>query len=165
MNNFTRRSLLHGGTALAAAGMVAGSGLTEWAQAWAQASPAATSWKPEAGAELTLLRWKRFVQSEEDSFMQLVAAYTKATGVKLTVVNESLDDVQPKASVAANIGSGPDLFWGLYSLPHLFPAKVVDVTDVANYLGKKYGGWFPRPRSMAAAVANGSPFRWATTAT
>ena len=143
MNNFTRRNLLRGGTAIAATGMVAGSGLTEWAQAWAQASPAATSWKPEAGAQLTLLRWKRFVQSEEDSFMQLVAAYTKATGVKLTVVNESLDDVQPKASVAANIGSGPDLFWGLYSLPHLFPAKVVDVTDVANYLGKKYGGWVP----------------------
>src|SRR6185503_6351880 len=36
-----------------------------------------------------------------------------------------------------------DLFWGLYSLPHLFPNKVVDVTDVATYLGKKYGGWVP----------------------
>src|ERR1022692_2501394 len=30
---------------------------------------------------------------------------------------------------------------GLYSLPHLFPQKCVDVTDVADYLGKKYGGW------------------------
>jgi multiple sugar transport system substrate-binding protein len=139
MNQFTRRGLLQGGTALAATGILAGSGLNEWAQAWAQDA----AWKPEPGAELTLLRWKRFVQSEEDSFMQLVAAYTKATGVKLTVVNESLDDVQPKASVAANIGSGPDLFWGLYSLPHLFPAKCIDVTDVAGYLGKKYGGWVP----------------------
>jgi multiple sugar transport system substrate-binding protein len=132
---------LQGGTAAAATGLLAGSGFTGWAQALAQA--AATSWKPEPGAELTLLRWKRFVQSEEDSFMALVANFTKATGVKLTVVNESLDDVQPKASVAANIGSGPDMFWGLYSLPHLFPAKVIDVTDVANYLGKKYGGWVP----------------------
>jgi multiple sugar transport system substrate-binding protein len=51
--------------------------------------------------------------------------------------------VQPKASVAANTGAGPDLFWGLYSLPHLFPQKCVDVTDVADYLGKKYGGWVP----------------------
>jgi multiple sugar transport system substrate-binding protein len=49
--------------------------------------------------------------------------------------------VQPKASVAANTGTGPDLFWGLYSLPHLFPQKCLDVTDVAEYLGKKYGGW------------------------
>jgi multiple sugar transport system substrate-binding protein len=35
------------------------------------------------------------------------------------------------------------MFWGLYSLPHLFPSKCVDVTDVAGYLGKKYGGWVP----------------------
>ena len=145
MSMFTRRNLLQGGTAVAAAGIVAGSGLTRWAQAWAQGA-AAASWKPEPGAELTLLRWKRFVQSEEDSFVAVVANFTKATGVKMTVVNESLDDVQPKASVAANIGSGPDLFWGLYSLPHLFPAKCVDVTDVANYLGKKYGGWVPSDR-------------------
>jgi len=51
--------------------------------------------------------------------------------------------VQPKASVAANTNQGPDMFWGLYSLPHLFPTKVLDVTDVANFLGKKYGGWAP----------------------
>ncbi len=63
--------------------------------------------------------------------------------MKVNVTNESLDDVQPKASVAANTGSGPDMFWGLYSLPHLFPSKVIDLTDVADYLGKKYGGWVP----------------------
>ena len=51
--------------------------------------------------------------------------------------------MQPKASVAANTGAGPDLFWGLYSLPHLFPQKCLDVSDVAEYLGKKYGGWVP----------------------
>ncbi|MDH8340834.1 hypothetical protein QIH02_27720, partial [Klebsiella pneumoniae] len=28
-----------------------------------------------------------------------------------------------------------------YSLPHLLPTKCVDVSDVADYLGKKYGGW------------------------
>jgi len=137
MTNITRRTILQGTSALAVTGMLTGSGLTEWAKVWAQAAP----WKPEKNAQLSLLRWKRFVQSEEDAFMALVDAFTKATGVKVTVANESLDDVQPKASVAANTGSGPDLFWGLYSLPHLFPQKCIDVTDVANYLGKKYGGW------------------------
>lgn len=134
-DQFTRRHALKTGAALAGAGAFAN--LTMFAQAWAQASP----WKPEKGAKLQLLRWKRFIQSEEDAFMALVAAFTKATGVEVTVLNESLDDVQPKASVAANTGQGPDLFWGLYSLPHLFPDKCVDVSDVANYLGKKYGGW------------------------
>ncbi len=136
MSNFTRRNVLKTGATLAGA---SAANLALFAQAWAQASP----FKPEKGAAITLLRWKRFVQSEEDSFMALVANFTKATGVEVKVINESLDDVQPKASVAANTNQGPDMFWGLYSLPHLFPAKVSDVTDVANYLGKKYGGWTP----------------------
>ena len=139
MTDFTRRSMVQGGTVLAAAGALTGPALLDWTKAWAQAA----QWKPEKGAKITLLRWKRFIQAEEDAFMALVANFTKATGVNVSVVNESLDDVQPKASVAANINSGPDMFWGLYSLPHLFPDKVVDVTDIADYLGKKYGGWVP----------------------
>jgi multiple sugar transport system substrate-binding protein len=134
MMSFNRRSLLKGGAALGAVGT---SGLGEWAKAWAQAN----TWKPEANASIQLLRWKRFIQAEEDAFMVLVDAFTKATGVKVTVINESLDDVQPKASVAANTNQGPDIFWGLYSLPHLFPAKCTDVSDVCAYLGGKYGGW------------------------
>ena len=139
MTDFTRRSMVQGGTALAAAGALTGPALLEWTKAWAQTA----AWKPEKGAKVTLLRWKRFIQAEEDAFMELVANFTKATGVNVSVINELLDDVQPKASVAANINSGPDMFWGLYSLPHLFPDKVVDVTDIADYLGKKYGGWVP----------------------
>ncbi len=131
----SRRGVLKSGFALA--GASAAANLAVFSAAWAQQN----AWKPEAGANLQLLRWKRFIQSEEDGFMRLVEAFTKATGVSVKVINESLDDVQPKASVAANTGQGPDMFWGLYSLPHLFPSKCLDVTDVANHLGKTYGGW------------------------
>ena len=139
MTDFTRRALVKGGTALGAAGALTGPALLDWAKAWAQNAP----WKPEKDAKLSMLRWKYFVQSEDDAFVKLIEAYTKATGVKVDIARESYEDVQPKASVAANTGTGPDLFWGLYSLPHLFPQKCVDVTDVADYLGKKYGGWVP----------------------
>ena len=47
------------------------------------------------------------------------------------------------------------MFWGLYSLPHLFPQKCLDVTDVADYLGKKYGGWVP-----AASAYGKSGDKW-----
>src|SRR5258707_7817687 len=141
MTPYPRRTLMQGGTVLAATGALAGSGLLEWAKAWAQAAP----WKPEKGAQLSLLRWKYFVQSEDNAFMALLDAFTNATGVKVTVARESFEDIPPKASVAANTNAGPDLFWGLYSLPHLFPQKCLDVTDVADYLGKKYGGRGPSP--------------------
>src|SRR5712664_3320323 len=139
MTDFTRRALVKGATAAAAAGALAGPALLEWAKAWAQTAP----WKPEKNAQLAMLRWKYFVQAEDDAFVALLDAFTKATGVKVTVTRESYEDVTPKAAVTANTGAGPDLFWGLYSLPHLFPQKCIDVTDVADYLGKKYGGWAP----------------------
>src|SRR4030095_1019207 len=139
MSYFTRRALIKSGTAAAAAGALSGPALLEWAKAWAQAAP----WKPEKDAQLSMLRWKYFVQSEDDAFVKLIDAFTQATGVKITIARESYEDIPPKASVAANTGSGPDLFWGLFSLPHLFPQKCVDMTDVADYLGKKYGGWGP----------------------
>lgn len=134
MIHLDRRSALKGGAALALASTTS---LIDFAKAWAQTSP----WKPEPGAQLSMLRWKYFVQSEDDAFVALMNAFTQATGVKVDITRESYEDVQPKASVAANTNAGPDLFWGLYSLPHLFPQKCLDVTDVADHLGKKYGGW------------------------
>ncbi|HEU5018153.1 MAG TPA: ABC transporter substrate-binding protein [Pseudolabrys sp.] len=138
-SKLTRRTLLQGATAAGAAGALTGPALLEWAKAWAAESP----WKPEKGANLSLLRWKYFVKSEDEAFVKVLDAFTKATGVKVALSRESYEDVQPKASVAANTGTGPDLFWALYSTPHLFPNKCIDVTDVADYLGKKYGGWVP----------------------
>src|SRR3982750_3170111 len=102
MHDFTRRALLQGGTALAATGVLTGPALMDFAQAWAQASP----WKAEAGAKLTVMRWKRFVPAEDDAFNAMVAAFKAATGTDMNVFSESFEDVQPKASVAANTGSG-----------------------------------------------------------
>ena len=141
MNDFTRRALLQGGTALGAAGALTGPALLDFAKAWAQSAP----WKAEKGAKLTVMRWKRFVEAEDKAFNEMVAAFKAATGTEMNVFSESFEDVQPKASVAANTGSGLDMVWGLYTLPQLFPTKVVKMNDVADYLGKKYGGWADAP--------------------
>jgi multiple sugar transport system substrate-binding protein len=152
MTDLTRRTLVKGGTALATAGALTAPTLLEWAKAWAQTAP----WKPEKGAQLSMLRWRQFVQSEDDAFVALIDAFAKTTGVKVTISRESFDDLQPKASVAANIGAGPDLVWGFSSLPHLFPQKCLDVTEVADYLGQKYGGWAP----SAVTYGRGNGSKW-----
>jgi multiple sugar transport system substrate-binding protein len=139
MMDISRRSALKGIAGVAGASALTASGLADWAKAWAQASP----FKPEQGATLNMMRWRRFVVAEDEAFMRLVAAFTQATGIRVNVTSESFDDMQPKASVAANTGTGPDMFWALYSTPHLFPQRCLDVSDVADYLGKKYGGWVP----------------------
>jgi multiple sugar transport system substrate-binding protein len=148
MTKLSRRMLINSGAAAATA--LSGLPLLEWAKAWAEAAP----WQPEKGAQLSLLRWKYFVPAEDNAFVAAMDAFTKATGVKITITRESNDDVQPKASVAANTGVGPDLFWGFFSLPHLFPSKCLDVTDVADYLGKKYGGWAPSAEGYGKGAGN-----------
>jgi len=145
--NFTRRDVLKGGSALAGAAALGATDLFGFAKAWAQSAP----WKPEAGAKLQFTRWKRFVQSEDDAFRAIVASFSKATGCPVTVAEEGFDDVQPKASVAANTGQGPDIFWAIYSTPQLFPTKTLDISDVCNYLGKKYGGWVPLAETYGKA--------------
>ncbi len=88
MTMFTpdRRSLLKGGaTMLAAAATMSSEQLLGYAKAWAQTA----QWKPEAGAKINLLRWKRFVEAEDVAFMKIVDAFQKATGVTINVSNES----------------------------------------------------------------------------
>ncbi|MEQ8354595.1 MAG: ABC transporter substrate-binding protein [Kiloniellaceae bacterium] len=139
MTDFTRRDLLKVSAATALGAVVATPAMLRAAQAWA----AENMWKPEAGASLRLLRWKRFVQSEEEAFLAAMDAFTKATGVEIRVDSEGFEDLRPKAAVAANIGSGPDIIWGIHADAHLYPDAMMDVSDVCDYLGGKYGGWYP----------------------
>ena len=60
--NMDRRSLLKGGAAI---GLAGAANLAEFAKAWAQTN----QWKPEPGAQLSTLRWKYFVESEDDAFV------------------------------------------------------------------------------------------------
>jgi len=139
MRDLTRRDILKSGTAAAIGAAVASPVLLDAARAWA----ADNQWQAEKGAELRLLRWKRFVQSEEVAFNAMVEAFTKATGVPVRVDSEGFEDLRPKSAVAASIGSGPDIVWTIHADPHLYPDKLVDLKDVADYLGGKYGGWYP----------------------
>lgn len=99
--------------------------------------------EPEKGAELRLLRWSRFVQGDEDVWMANTRRFTELTGVSVRIDSESWEDIRPKAAVAANVGSGPDIILGWFDDPHQYPDKLVDLTDLATYLGNKYGGWYP----------------------
>ena len=138
MSDFKRRDFLK-----VTAGLAAGSSLGAGSALFA-ADAAAQQLKltPEKGAKLRVLRWKRFVQGDEDKWAENTKKYTQATGVEVRIDAEGWEDVRPKAAVAANVGSGPDIIIGTFEDAHQYPDKLVDVTDVANYLGNKYGGWY-----------------------
>jgi multiple sugar transport system substrate-binding protein len=104
------------------------------------------SFKPEPGAKLRVLRWKRFVQGDEDQWLANSRKFTEKTGVPVTVESENWEDLRPKAAVAASVGSGPDIIIGTNDDAHQYSDKLSDVSDVADYLGRKYGGWYDLAR-------------------
>jgi multiple sugar transport system substrate-binding protein len=138
MQDQNRRKFLESSAGVAAAATLGTGAL--WTPLAAQAQSLA--YKPEKGAKLRVLRWKRFVQGDEDAFMANIKKFTEKTGIEVRVDNEGWEDVRPKAAVAANIGSGPDIIIGWFDDPHQYPDKLIDMTDLADYLGKKYGGWY-----------------------
>ena len=138
MSKFKRRDFLKV-TAGVAAGTALGPG-----SALLSTEAAAQQYKvtPEKGAKLRVLRWKRFVQGDEDAWAENTKKFTKVTGIDVRIDAEGWEDVRPKAAVAANIGSGPDIIIGTFEDAHQYPDKLVDVSDLCNYLGGKYGGWY-----------------------
>jgi multiple sugar transport system substrate-binding protein len=138
MSDFKRRDFLK-----TAVGVAAGTALGTGA-ALLPAEAAAQTYKaaPEKGAKLRVLRWKRFVQGDEDVWAANTKKFTQMTGIEVRVDAEGWEDVRPKAAVAANVGSGPDIIISTMEDAHQYPDKLVDVSDVANYLGAKYGGWY-----------------------
>src|SRR5690606_17098146 len=97
---------------------------------------------PEKGASLRMLRWAPFVKGEEDAWLANTKKFTEATGVEVRIDKESWEDIRPKAAVAANVGSGPDIIWVWFDDAHQYPDKLLDVTELAESLGQQYGGWY-----------------------
>jgi multiple sugar transport system substrate-binding protein len=153
MSNIDRRNFLK-----MSAGLAAGAATGDALAASHKGSAPMLHLKPEKGAKLRVLRWKRFVQGDEDMWLANTKKFTEKTGIEVRVDSEGWEDVRPKAAVAANIGSGPDIIISTFEDAHQYPDKLVDVTDVAKYLGAKYGGWYDA--AIAYGTAHGKGKKW-----
>ena len=109
----------------------------------AVADPTPPDYPIEKGAKLRVLRPSKFVQGDEDLFNANTKKFTDKYGVEVKVDNQSWEDLRPLTSVSANVGSGPDIVLAWQEDPQLFADKLLVLNDLADYLGKKYGGWFP----------------------
>ncbi len=95
----------------------------------------------EKGASLRILRPARFVEPDEVIFRANTAKFAKENGVEVRVDFVGWEDIRQQTAVSANTGAGPDIVLGWAEDPHIYSDKLLEVTDVAEYLGKKYGGW------------------------
>lgn len=136
MRNITRRHGLALGAGLAALSILparAGIPMTETTLPKLDIEP---------GASLRVLRAAKFVDGDETVFNANTKRFTDQTGVAVKVDYLAWDNMPAQTAVVANTGAGPDIVVGFGPDPHVFADKLVELTDIADYLGKKYGGWF-----------------------
>ena len=139
MARVTRRKFLKvsGAGALAAkAGGMAGILATGRAPAYAQATT------------LHWLRWNDFVPASDQLLRkEILPEAEKALGFKINLETVNGNDLQPRITAAIQSGSGPDLIMLFNNHPQLYAASLVDMSDVAEAVGKAEGGYYPLVKS------------------
>ena len=135
--SLSRRDLMLGAAGLAAGS--AGASLLGSSPASAQG----LKFKPEPGASLRVLRWAPFVKGDEEAWLANSKKFTEQTGIEVRIDKEGWEDIRPKAAVAANVGSGPDIMLVWFDDAHQYPDKLLDVTDVGEDLSRRLGGYYP----------------------
>lgn len=143
MDRFTRRDTFRLGLGAAAFGTM----LPQGARAAIPMANVAPPNQPiEKGAELRVIRPTKFVDPDETVWNENTARFEKATGVKMRTDFVGWEDIRAQVAVAARTGAGPDVVAGWANDPHLYTDKILDMTELATYLGSKYGGWGALPQ-------------------
>src|SRR6266404_3339721 len=136
MTKVTRRNVLKSGTAFV--GGMAGILATGRPPAYAQATT--VHW----------LRWTDFVPASDQLLRNEIAKEgEKALGIKLNIETINANDIQARVTSAIQSGSGPDVVCVLNNWGQLYGESVIDVSDIAEELGKGQGGFYETSRAVA----------------
>ena len=93
---------------------------------------------------LTLMHENSFIKVYDEYMNKtLIPAYAKETGVKVKYDLVSVGGLQTRVTTAAETKSGPDLTGMAFNWPFLYDEKLLDVTDIADVVGRAAGGWYP----------------------
>lgn len=107
-----------------------------------------------AGKTITRMQENSFIKAWDDYFVQTLAPkYQQETGIQIKFEGISVGGLQAKVTAAVETNSGPEISQLSFNWPQLYDQKLVDVTDIAEDLGKRYGGWYDNVKE--AVVVNG----------
>ena len=141
MARFSRRNFLKlsgGGAVAAKTGGIAAILASGRAPAFAQAT------------NVHWLRWVDFVPaSDEVMRKEIVPECQKALGMTLKFETINANEIQARTTASIQSGSGPDVICGVNNWPQLYAESVVDVSDLAEEIGKAQEGFYTVSRAVA----------------
>jgi multiple sugar transport system substrate-binding protein len=118
--------------------------------ALAGAGTAALPWRAQAATSITMLQETSFIKVYDEFFQNTLAtAYEKETGIKVVYELISVGSGPTRYSTIIETGSGADIIAPGLLYPFLFQDKLLDVSDIAEEMGKKQGGWYDVARESA----------------
>ena len=126
----SRRTFLAGSAAAGAATGLAGILAGRRAPAFAQ------------GTKLHIVRWVDFIPEADVELKRQAPEASKALGAEVTFEFINANDLQARITAAIQSGSGADIIQMLWNWPHLYANGLVDVSDVAEPIGKDQGGYY-----------------------
>ena len=88
------------------------------------------------------MRWVDFIPEADVELKRQAPEASKALGAEVTFEFINANDLQPRITAAIQSGSGADIFQMLWNWPHLYANALVDVSDVAEPIGKAQGGFY-----------------------
>lgn len=100
--------------------------------------------------EVTFLMWSHFVPASNVELESQVAAWNKEhPEVKARVDFISYKELVIKLATESEAGAGHDIVWLRHMDPTLYAESLIDVDDVVEELGAKYGGWPPAAKQLS----------------
>ena len=96
------------------------------------------------GTTLRILQWSHFVPAYDTWFDEFVKKWGDANGVKVRVDRIPHLEIPSRLAAEFAAGAGHDLVYFVGTiLTALYAKNLVDVTDLAEKIGSKWGGWIP----------------------
>ncbi len=127
-----RRTFLKGAAAAAGAASLGGiPGILQAGQAPAYPK----------GTKLHLIERANFIDTADKLILAQGAEFGKQMGVEVLIERISQNDVMPRATAAIASQSGPDIIRVMDNYPHLLANGLVDLSDIAEEVGKAQGGY------------------------
>jgi len=94
------------------------------------------------GTKLHIVRWVDFIPEADVELRRQAPEASKALGAEVTFEFINANDLQPRITAAIQSGSGADIIQMLWNWPQLYANALVDVSDVAEPIGKAQGGYY-----------------------
>ena len=101
------------------------------------------------GTTLHYLKESHFVPAADKAFLALAKQFGKEAGCKVRVERITQNDVRTRTAAAIEAKAGPDICHMFNNLPHLFADGLIDMSDVAEAIGKEQGGWYEALKANA----------------